>query len=69
MKSCKCGSMAINPDLNGRGKDSTELCDVCYWKAKYKQNQEALQNVIRYLSCFTIEPPESSAEAKISYKR
>lgn len=29
MKQCKCGSMAINIDLE------EQECDVCYWKNKY----------------------------------
>jgi hypothetical protein len=35
MKSCSCGSMAINPHCHGRepGVD-LDLCDVCYWRAR-----------------------------------
>jgi hypothetical protein len=35
MKTCSCGSMAINPHCHGRepGVD-LDLCDVCYWRAR-----------------------------------
>ncbi len=61
MKNCKCGSMAINPNTNERGEDLLELCDVCYWKAKYEQAESALQNIVGYLSDSTIVPPVLSA--------
>lgn len=52
MKSCECGSYAINPGMDGRGTDSHGLCDVCYWKAKWDalrqenaQLSERIENV------------------------
>jgi hypothetical protein len=37
MKSCKCGSFAINEKAHGRetGKHP-DLCDVCYWREEHR---------------------------------
>jgi hypothetical protein len=41
MKSCTCGSMAINPHCHGRepGVD-LDLCDVCYWRSRCGELKE-----------------------------
>lgn len=35
MKSCKCGSYAINENKHGREEGvDLDLCDVCYWRER-----------------------------------
>ena len=34
MNCIMCGSYAINNNSHGRDGSDTDLCDVCYWRAK-----------------------------------
>lgn len=46
MKNCKkCGSYAINHNLHGRDGSRDDLCDVCFWREKYKDLLERSDNV------------------------
>ena len=36
MQKCKCGSYALNIDLDRR------VCDVCFWKDKYEKLKDEL---------------------------
>ena len=47
MERCKrCHSWAINEKMHGRieGADS-DLCDVCYWRARSERADEAIDSV------------------------
>lgn len=49
MKTCKrCGSHAINPNRHGRESGQLlDLCDVCYWRAKYETLTELTKNILK----------------------
>ena len=47
MSECKvCGSRAINPHLHGREGSYGDLCDVCYWRARYYVVISALRDTV-----------------------
>ena len=47
MKSCKCGSFAINPQCHGREPGvGLDLCDVCYWRARAERLQAVAELVV-----------------------
>ena len=50
MNRCRCGSYAINQNLNGRkpGKHP-ELCDVCYWRAEHKEVSDQLRDAAKMI--------------------
>lgn len=56
MERCiNCGSCAINHHLFGREQDEfTDLCDVCYWRARYKklekEHEAALERIDTFMS-------------------
>lgn len=40
MMACKqCGSQAINHHCHGRDGTRPDLCDVCFWRVKYKSSK------------------------------
>ena len=52
MKRCtQCYSYAINTHMGDRKGDNqhTDLCDVCYWKAKYLVAQGRLDELETYV--------------------
>ena len=43
---CKrCGSYAINHNLHGRDGSDPDLCDVCYWRKRAEEENEACAKV------------------------
>ena len=45
MKSCKCGSYAINHHCHGRDGTHPDLCDVCFWRSKSDELQERIKRL------------------------
>ncbi len=45
MKSCKCGSYAINHHCHGRDGTHPDLCDVCFWRRKSNELQERIKRL------------------------
>ena len=41
-KCTNCGSHAINQHMHGRGGDNLDLCDVCYWRARFDALRDAV---------------------------
>ena len=47
MSTCaQCGSAAIT-DGHGRDGTRTDLCDVCYWRARYEASEKGMKKVQR----------------------
>ena len=43
---CKrCGSHAINHNAHGRDGSDPDLCDVCYWRKRAEEENEACAKV------------------------
>jgi hypothetical protein len=45
VKSCKCGSYAINHHCHGRDGTHPDLCDVCFWRRKSNELQERIKRL------------------------
>ena len=48
MNQCKtpgCGSYAINHNCHGRDGSDGDLCDVCYWRKRASQGEQASKRV------------------------
>ena len=48
MKSCKCGSYAINPGQHGRDDTDLDLCDVCFWRKRATTSAQDREDAERY---------------------